>query len=96
MEIKGGLLRKAAAILLIIFGAVAISLSIVSVSGLITYYTGMRYNHQRYVQGRKIDSVMRIWRRMLEVKHNLQYFLLRQKTPPVMKNTAKVATMIYK
>jgi len=59
-------------------------------------HTGLRYHHQRYVQGRKIDSVMKIWRRMLEVKHNLQYFLLRQKTPPVMKNTAKVATMIYK
>jgi hypothetical protein len=59
-------------------------------------HTGMRYNHQRDVQGRKIDSAMRIWRKMLEVKHNLQYFPLRQKTPPVMNNTAKVATMIYK
>jgi len=59
-------------------------------------HTGLRYNHQRYVQGRKIDSVMRIWRKTLEVKHNPQYLLLRQKTPPVMKNTAKVAIMIYK
>jgi hypothetical protein len=59
-------------------------------------HTGMRYNHQRDVQGRKIDSVMRIWRKRLEVKHNPQYFLLRQKTPPVMKNTPRVAIMIYK
>jgi hypothetical protein len=56
----------------------------------------MRYNHQRDVQGRKIDSVIRIWRKRLEVKHNLQYFLLRQKTPPVMKNTPRIAIMIYK
>jgi hypothetical protein len=35
-------MRKAAGILLIIFGVAAISLSIVSVSGLITYYT--KYN----------------------------------------------------
>jgi len=88
-------LRKAAAILLIIFGAVAISLSIVSVSGLITYYTGMRYNHKKNIQGKiNINSVMKTWSRRLEVKHNPQYFLLRQKTPPVMKNTAKVAVVI--
>jgi hypothetical protein len=59
-------------------------------------HTGLRYNHKRNSQGRKTDSVMKIWRRRLEVKHNPQYFLLRQKTPPVMKNTAKVAVMIYK
>jgi hypothetical protein len=42
MHLEGGLLRKAAGILLIIFGVAAIGLSIVNVSGLITYYT--RYN----------------------------------------------------
>ena len=44
MQLKGGLLRKAAGILLIIFGVAAISLSIATVSGLITYYT--EYNLQ--------------------------------------------------
>ena len=40
MRSEGGLLRKAAGILLIIFGAAAIGLSIVNVSGLITYHMG--------------------------------------------------------
>jgi len=44
MQLEGRLLRKAAGILLIIFGVAAISLCIVSVSGLITYYT--KYNQQ--------------------------------------------------
>ena len=42
----------------------------------------------------KINTVMKMWRKRLEVKHNLQFFLLRQKTPPTIKNTAKVAIMI--
>jgi hypothetical protein len=42
MRVKGGLLRKAAGILLIIFGVAAIGLSIVNVSGLISDHT--RYN----------------------------------------------------
>jgi hypothetical protein len=29
-------------------------------------------------------------RQMLEAKHNFQYFLLRQKTPPVTKNMAAI------
>jgi hypothetical protein len=37
---------------------------------------------------------MKIWRKRLEVKHNPQHLLLRQKTPPVMKNAAKAAAMI--
>jgi hypothetical protein len=41
-------------------------------------HTGLRYNHKRNSQGRKTDSVMKIWRKRLEVKHNPQYFLLRQ------------------
>ena len=40
MELEGALLRKAAGILLIVFGVAAISLSIVNVSGLITYHIG--------------------------------------------------------
>jgi len=40
MQLQGGLLRKAAGILLIIFGVAAIGLSIVNVSGLITYHIG--------------------------------------------------------
>jgi len=60
-------------------------------------HTGLRYNHKKNTQGKtKINSVMRIWRRRLEVKHTPQYFLLRQKTPPVMKNRPKVAVVIYK
>jgi CRISPR/Cas system-associated endonuclease Cas3-HD len=60
-------------------------------------HTGMSHNHKKNAQGKiKSNSVMKTWRRRLEVKHGLQYFLLRQKTPPVMKNTAKAAIMIYK
>ena len=44
MELGGGSLRKAAGILLIIFGVAAIGLSIATVSGLFTYYT--EYNLQ--------------------------------------------------
>jgi len=60
----------------------------------------MRDIHKKNIQERKrrvekISSVMRIWRRRLEAKHNLQHFLLRQKTPPAIKNTARVAIMIY-
>ena len=60
----------------------------------------MRDSHKKNIQGKKkrlerSNSVMKIWRKRLEVKHNLQYFLLRQKTPPIMKNTAKVAIIIY-
>jgi len=40
MQLEGALLRKAAGILLIIFGVAAIGLSIVNVSGLITYHIG--------------------------------------------------------
>ena len=40
MRLEGGLLRKAAGILLVIFGVAAIGLSIVNVSGLITYHIG--------------------------------------------------------
>jgi hypothetical protein len=40
MRLEGGLLRKAAGILLIVFGAAAIGLSTVNVSGLITYQIG--------------------------------------------------------
>jgi hypothetical protein len=60
-------------------------------------HTGLRYNHKKNIQGNiKINSVMKMWRQMLEVKHNPQYLLLRQKTPPVTKNAAKAAVMIYK
>ena len=44
MQLGGALLRKAAGILLIIFGVAAIGLSIATVSGLITYYR--EYNLQ--------------------------------------------------
>lgn len=40
MQLEGALLRKAAGILLIIFGVAAIGLSIVNVSGLLTYHIG--------------------------------------------------------
>jgi hypothetical protein len=40
MRLEGGLLRKAAGILLIVFGAAAIGLSIVNMGGLITYQIG--------------------------------------------------------
>jgi len=60
-------------------------------------HTGLRYNHKKNIQGKmKINSVMKACKRRLEVKHNPQYLLLRQKTPPVMKNTAKAAVVIYK
>ena len=60
-------------------------------------HTGLSHSHRKNIQGKmKIDSVMRIWRRRLEARHNLQYPLLRQKTPPVMKNRPKVAAVIYK
>jgi len=60
-------------------------------------HTGMSHNHKKNVQRKiKINSVMKTWRRRLEVKHNLQCFLLRQKTPPVMRKTARVPIMIYK
>jgi len=63
-------------------------------------HTGVRDNHKRNVQKKekswdKGNSVMKIWRKRLEMKHNLQFFLLRQKTPPTIKNTAKIAVMIY-
>ena len=62
-------------------------------------HTGMRDNHKGSIQEKKkrlekINTVMKKWRKRLEVKHNLQFLFLRQKTPPTIKNTAKVAIMI--
>ena len=59
----------------------------------------MRDTHKRSSQEKKkglekINTGMKKWRKRLEVKHNLQFLLLRQKTPPTMKNTARVAIMI--
>jgi hypothetical protein len=44
MRLEGGLLRKAAGILLIVFGAAAIGLSIVNMGGLITYQIGRHWS----------------------------------------------------
>ena len=59
----------------------------------------MRDNHKGSIQEKKnrlekINTVIKKWRKRLEVKHNLQFLFLRQKTPPTIKNTAKVAIMI--
>ena len=40
--------------------------------------------------GRRKTKIIKSKRKRLEMKHNLQYFLLRQKTPPVMKNTTAI------
>jgi hypothetical protein len=58
-------------------------------------HAGLRYSHKKSIQGKmKIDSVMKTWRRRLGVKHNPQYFLLRQKTPPIMTNTPEATAAI--
>jgi len=36
------------------------------------------------------DTIIQKWRKRLEVKHNAQYFLLRQKTPPIIENAPKI------
>jgi hypothetical protein len=60
-------------------------------------HTGLSHSHKKNIQGKmRIDSVMKTWRRRPEVKHNPQYLLLRQKTPPVMTNTARATVAIYK
>jgi hypothetical protein len=42
-------------------------------------HTGLRYNHQRYVQGRKIDSVMRIMEKNARTEAEFPIFPLKAK-----------------